>query len=50
MGRTMPPHQLWDLAVRWYDDRLDLVWARKPLDDRQQILTDVGLTDGFWEL
>ncbi len=49
-GAVFSPAQLWDLAQGWYDDRLDFDWRRKTLDERQGILTAVGLTGDFWEL
>ncbi len=49
-GAVFSSDRLWDLARGWYDDRLQLEWGRKTLDERQAILTAVGLTGAFWDL
>lgn len=49
-GAVFSPEQLWELAKRWWDDRLDLDWQRKPVAIRQGILDEVGLTGPFWRL
>ena len=49
-GARFSPHQLWQLAQRWYDDRFDPQWRRRSVPDRQQILEDVGLTGDFWQV
>lgn len=46
----MPPDQLFGLADRWYDDRLDHNWRRRTIAERRDILEAVGLTGPFWEL
>ncbi len=49
-GAVFSPEQLWALAQGWYDDRLELDWRRKTLEQRQAILTSAGLTGDFWDL
>ncbi len=49
-GAIFDLERLWQLAQRWYDDRLDLDWRRKPVADRQVILDRVGLVGPFWRL
>lgn len=49
-GAVLKPTQLWELAKRWYDDRLELDWRRLSIAERQTILEGVGLTDDFWSL
>ena len=49
-GAIFSPSQLWSLAKVWYDDRLDLDWRRRTVEERQQLLQDVGLTGGFWQI
>ena len=50
VGAVFAPERLWELARRWYDDRFDLDWSRRPVEVRQGILTEVGLVGGFWNL
>ena len=50
VGLCMPPEQLWQLARRWYDDRLERDWRRRPPAERQAILTEVGLTGEDWRI
>ena len=49
-GVVFSPEQLWDLASAWYDDRMRLDWRRRTVDERQAILTGVGLVGDFWDL
>ncbi len=49
-GAVFSPIQLWELAVRWYDDRLQFDWYRRTVAERQAILDEVGLTGDFWNL
>jgi hypothetical protein len=46
----MTLQQLWELAKRWYGDRLDPAWQRRRPEDAQAILADVGLVGPFWQL
>ncbi len=46
----MPTEVLWELARRWYDDRLRPDWRRRTIAERAGILVDVGLTGDFWRL
>ncbi len=50
IGAVFPPEQLWELAKRWYDDRFDFDWKRRPVDARQALLHQAGLTGEFWSL
>lgn len=50
IGAVFDVATLWELAKRWYDDRLDLDWNRRSVGQRQAILHDVGLAGPFWEL
>ena len=49
-GASMPLAQLWELARRWYGDRMDPDWRPRTRDESQAILASVGLTDEFWAL
>ena len=50
VGAVFEPSQLWDLARRWYDDRLRPDWRRRTVGERQAILDEVGLTGVFWRI
>ena len=49
-GAVFAPAQLWDLAKRWYGDRLDPDWAPHSRERNQADLEAVGLTGPFFEL
>lgn len=49
-GAVFKPQILWQLARRWYDDRLELNWRRRTVLERQAILEDVGLVGDFWRI
>lgn len=49
-GATISVAQLFDLARRWYDDRLDGEWQRRTPQERQSILAEVGLLGPAWEI
>ena len=46
----LEPATLWQLARRWYDDRLELDWHRRTISERQAILDDIELIGDFWDL
>ena len=46
----MTLEQQWELARRWYSDRLDPDWRRRSPDEAQQVFADCGLTGPFWKL
>ncbi len=41
---------MWSLSQAWYGDRLDPDFSPRPPAAAQQLLTDAGLTDPFWQL
>jgi hypothetical protein len=41
---------MWELAKRWYGDRLDPGWQPRPRSESQAILDAVGLRGPFWRL
>jgi hypothetical protein len=49
-GAVFSLPQLWELARRWYDDRLEHDWRRKTVAERQRILEEVGLVGPFWQI
>ncbi len=46
----MTPEQCWRLAHAWYADKLSPDWQRKAVDEAQAALTQIGLTEPFWNL
>jgi Alkylmercury lyase len=49
-GGLLTPEQLWELARRWYQNRLDPDWRRRTANEAQVVFEDIGLTGPFWEL
>ena len=49
-GASMTLEQQWELARRWYSNRLDADWRRRSPDEAQRVLAECGLSDPFWEL
>ncbi len=41
--------QLWQLAVRWYGNRMDPDSRRPDAEEIVAILADIGLTGSFWD-
>ena len=44
---TLP--QLWQMAVKWYSERLSVQAHRPDVNEIRQIFARIGLTDAFWE-
>jgi hypothetical protein len=49
-GGLLTPEQLWELARRWYENRLDTDWRRRTADEAQAVFEEIGLTGPFWDL
>ena len=49
-GAVLPAARLWELARRWYGDRLDPDWRPRTRAASQDILSACGLTGDFWRL
>jgi hypothetical protein len=41
---------MWPLSQTWYGDRLAEPFQPKTVDELQGLLTNVGLTDPFWQI
>lgn len=41
---------MWTLTQSWYGDRLAEPFQPKTTEQLQRILTEVGLTNNFWQL
>ena len=48
--RVISAVTMWRLAQPWYGDRLDPDWSPRTPAAAQRLLTQVGLTGGFWQL
>lgn len=46
----MTPRQCWQLARAWYADKLSPDWRRKTLEEAEEVLSSIGLTEPFWSL
>ena len=42
--------QQWDLARRWYGNRMDEAWRRRTPVEAEDVFASVGLTGDFWRL
>jgi hypothetical protein len=49
-GALVAAETMWKLALTWYGDRLDSDYEPQSREERQQQLTEAGLTGEFWEL
>ena len=49
-GGTMSTEQCWQLAHKWYSDKLSPDWRRKTLEESEAMLSSIGLTEPFWSL
>lgn len=49
-GRTIELTTLFDLADRWWADRLSPAWRPHTREENQAILDGLGLTGEFWRL
>ena len=49
-GATISATTLNDLAQAWWGDRIAPTWQPHTREQNQSILTQLGLTDAFWQL
>ena len=49
-GGTLSLEQGWELAKRWYSDRLDTNWRPKTPAEAQRAFAEIGLKGDFWQL
>lgn len=49
-GATFSLEQQWQLAKRWYADRMSPGWRRRSPEEAEAVFADVGLTGDFWRL
>ena len=49
-GGVLSMQQQWDLARRWYGNRMDEAWRRRTPVEAEDVFASVGLTGDFWRL
>jgi hypothetical protein len=49
-GETITAPKLWELAVAWWGDRLEVDWRPHTREQNQAILDGLGLSAPFWQL
>ncbi len=49
-GATLTLQQQWDLARRWYADRMSEAWERRTPEQAEDVFASAGLTGDFWKL
>ena len=49
-GAVLSMQQQWDLARRWYGNRMDEDWRRRTPTEAEEVFASVGLTGAFWRL
>jgi hypothetical protein len=47
-GATLTVSQLWQLSQRWYQDRMDVDYHGRLLEQVREIFEEVGLVSDFW--
>ena len=50
LGALLTLQQQWELARRWYGNRLDADWRRRSPAEAEQVFAEIGLTGPFWRL
>jgi hypothetical protein len=50
LGAVLTPEQLWDLASRWYRERLKAGGRRPTSEEAREHFAAIGLTGDFWRL
>lgn len=49
-GAVLSIPQLWELAQRWYHNRMSPDYHGRTMEEVQEIFKEVGLTAAFWQL
>ena len=50
LGAMLTVEQQWELARRWYSDRLSPTWRRRTPEEAEAVFRSIGLTGEFWRL
>jgi hypothetical protein len=48
-GAVLSIPQLWELSLRWYEDRMSAEYRGRTIEQAQKIFEAVGLTSEFWQ-
>lgn len=49
-GAILSLEQGWNLARRWYEDRLSRNWRPKTTEEAEAAFSELGLTGAFWKM
>jgi hypothetical protein len=49
-GKVMKLEQAWRLAKAWYADPRPVAWQPRAREEKQVVLSSVGLVGDFWTL
>jgi hypothetical protein len=49
-GGLLNAEQLWELARRWYGNRMEPDWRPRTADEAGTVFEGIGLTGAFWDL
>jgi hypothetical protein len=50
IGQIVATGDLYRLAQRWFDGRLQMDWKPRAVESSQQLLEACGFTGSFWSL
>lgn len=50
LGQSLSLATQWELAQKWYSDRLQPDWARRTPEEAEQVFASIGLEGDFWRL
>lgn len=48
-GAILTLEQTWELARRWYGDRLDLTYRGRTIEQAREIFQSLGHSSPFWD-
>jgi hypothetical protein len=48
-GAALSIPQLWELSLRWYQDRMSPEYHGRTMEQAQKIFRELGLTSEFWQ-
>ena len=48
-GATLTVSQLWELSQSWYQDRMNVEYHGRSMEQMGEIFREVGLNSDFWK-
>jgi len=48
-GAMLTVPKLWELSRRWYQDRMDVDYHGRTVEQVQEIFEEIGLVSEFWQ-